>query len=559
MSNLMRFKPLAALLGAVVIAGGVAYFSPDYMNPSQKWLEFAALLFCYLFFEYHLPVQTPVPAGAVPVQGGAAPVQRPVPAGAAPVQTPVQRVVQPAVQVVAQPDPPREALKLTFYQREAVVINRQLAEVYKLPLAIDFRDPNAIVMTPTKVVYRTKQLGPVAFAKVERIAVDLARDINTLYRQKSLAREKWHQVKVSVVDAQPIVFQVTRVEPKMQAWETRPSLAPFQTCVGFYLKGWDMEPQILDIANKDSQHGFGIWIGQQRSGKSRSMEAALNQLLANTPSGLELYGIDLNGALFDNYKGVPQFKGGAKTMEEALPILAMFAKWCDAQYAPDDGVVRLLVIDEFHKLLAAEQYREEALRYIKKIMQEGGKYLLRIWAATQNPNEENYPALIKPLTQFTLCSRIQNDLYVRNILQIFGASDLLPKVEQLYTGPEGVLTLATFWYSDADVKASLAELRKLPVQVVPAAVQVVQAATPVDPAAPAFVAPGEVAFPIKTKRPLTSVEADEVVRHIEAGEFLYREKLSLTRVCKFAYGSKNEDKLKFVKDMLKERGISYEE
>jgi len=558
MNNLRRFIPLASLLGSVLLAAGLAYFSPDVMTTRQKFLEFAVLLFGYLFYEYRLVVPAVVPAavrtGAAPVSAAAAPVQRPVPAGAAPVQPPVQRVVQPAVQVVAPPDPPREALNLNFYQKEAVVINRQLADVYKLNLAIDFRYPQAIVKTPTKVVYRTVQTGPVTFDRAKRIADDLARDINTLYRQKVLDRKKWRQVKVTVADAQPIVFQVTRAEPQNQAWEARPSLDPFQTCVGFYLDGSEMEPQILDIARKDSQHGFGIWIGQQRSGKSRSMEAALNQLLANTPAGLELYGIDLNGRLFDNYKGVPQFKEGACTMEDAIPILAMFAKWCEAQYAPEDGVVRLLVIDEFHKLLEHEKLGAEALGYIKTIMREGGKYLLRLWAATQNPSAENYPSALKPLTQFTLCSRIQNDLYIRNILQIFGASDLLPKVEQLYVGPEGDRTLATFWYDDDQVKASLTELRKVPVQVV-------QTPAPADPVAVQVVpaAGAEVKFPIRVKRGLTSAEADEVVQRINAGEFQYRNDLSLTRVCKYVYGSKNEDKLNFVKDMLKERGIRYEE
>lgn len=550
MNNLRRFVPLISLLGAIVIAGVLAFVSPDFMTTSQKWLTFALLLFGYLFYEYRLePVQTGAATGArtsAPVQGAvqtganpSAPVQGP---GQRPGQTfvaPVQRPVQPPVQVVTRPDPPVEALNLTFYQKEAIVINRQLAEVYKLALAIDFRDKNAIVLTPTKVVYRTTQTGPVTLTKVERIAEDLARDISTLYRQKALGANQAQRVSVQVADPHPIVFQVTRAQPKNLEWEKRPSLPAFQTCCGFYLDGWTMRPMVLDIERKDSQHGFGAWIGQQRSGKSRSMEAALNQLLANTPTGLELYGIDLNADLFAQYVGVPQLKSMARTMEEALPILAMFAKWCDAQYAPTDGIVRLLVIDELQKLINHPELGVQALKYIKTIMQEGGKYLLRLWCATQNPSEENYPAALKPLTQFLLCSRIQNDYYVRQVLQLQGAGDLLPKVEQLYDGPEGSMTLATFWYDDDQVAASLAELRT---------------AQPGAATQQNFVAtaPADVKFPIPPNRAPTKAEWREVQHRIAAGEFRHRGELSLTQLCLFVYGSKNEDKANFIKAMLSE-------
>jgi hypothetical protein len=363
----------------------------------------------------------------------------------------------------------------------------------------------------------------------------LARDISTLYRQKALGANQAQRVVVHVADPHPIVFQVTRAQPKNLEWEKRPSLPPFQTCCGFYLDGWTLQPQILDIARKDAQHGFGAWIGQQRSGKTRSMEAALNQLLANTPSGLELYGIDLNADLFAQYAGVPQLKRKASTMEEALAILAMFAKWCDAEYAPTDGVVRLLVIDELHKLLNHAEYGAQALKYIKTIMQEGGKYLLRLWAATQNPNEENYPAALKPLTQFMLCSRIQNDFYVRQVLQLQGVGDLLPKVEQLYDGPEGTYTLATFWYDDDQVCASLAGLRTMQ-----PAVQQNNVATPQT----------AVKFPLPPDRPPTAGEWAAVQQRIQAGEFRYRGELSEKQICFFVYGSKNDKKAAFIKQML---------
>lgn len=548
MSNLKRFVPLASLLATFALAGLISWSMPT-LTVAQKWTMFALLVFAYLVYEYRLgcplgAVQTPVQGGSAPVQAGSEPVRggshRPVqfvPAGSAGGSEPVRQAVRPSVQGVMRPDPPVEALSLTFYQKEAIVINRQLADVYKLNLAIDFRDKNAIVLTPTKVVYRTTQTGPVTLAKVERMADDLARDISTLYRQKALGANQAQRVVVQVADPHPIVFQVTRAQPKNLEWEKRPSLPPFQTCCGFYLDGWTLQPQILDIARKDAQHGFGAWIGQQRSGKTRSMEAALNQLLANTPTGLELYGIDLNADLFAQYAGVPQLKRKASTMEEALAILAMFAKWCDAEYAPTDGIVRLLVIDELHKLLNHVEYGAQALKYIKTIMQEGGKYLLRLWCATQNPNEENYPAALKPLTQFMLCSRIQNDFYVRQVLQLQGVGDLLPKVEQLYDGPEGTYTLATFWYDDDQVHASLAGLRTARPG---AAVQQHLTATPQE----------AVKFPLPPDRPPTTGEWAAVQQRIQAGEFRYRGDLSEKQICFFVYGSKNDKKAAFIKQML---------
>jgi len=544
MDNLKRFVPLVGLLATLVLAGLISWSMPT-LTAVQKWTMFALLVFAYLVYEYRLvPVQQVVQTGSEPVRSGSEPVRsgsnRPVqfvPAGSAGGSEPVQRPVRPPVQVVTRADPPVEAISLTFYQKEAIVINRQLAEVYKLNLAIDFRDKNAIVMTPTKIVYRTTQTGPVTLTKVERIAEDLARDISTLYRQKALGANQAQRVVVQVADPHPIVFQVTRAQPKNLEWEKRPSLPPFQTCCGFYLDGWTMEPQILDIARKDSQHGFGAWIGQQRSGKSRSMEAALNQLLASTPSGLELYGIDLNADLFAQYAGVPQLKRKASTIEDAIAILAMFAKWCDAAYAPTDGMVRLLVIDEFHKLLNHAEYGAQALRYIKTIMQEGGKYLLRLWCATQNPNEENYPAALKPLTQFMLCSRIQNDFYVRQVLQLRGAGELLPKVEQLYDGPEGTHTLATFWYDDDQVRESLVGLRTTP---------------PATTGQPNVVAttPADVKFPLPPDRPPTAAEWAVVQQRIQAGEFRHRGELSEKQICFFVYGSKNDKKAAFIKQML---------
>lgn len=418
------------------------------------------------------------------------------------------------------------------YTKEAEVINGQLEKLYELNAKIK---PGDISRSWNYVTYPLTQCGALRFADVQRIEVDLGRDISARHRSRMGNNER---VEVLAVDAHPkILLQVTRANPQPLLWGEQPrSVKVMNTVIGFYLDGTQAKPLTIDMAGDDSEHINGGFFGQPGSGKSSTLISALDILLGCTPpSMLEVYGIDLKKNNFKRYHNTQHMSDYTSSAEHALSILDQFVVWCNEKTAPTDLKYRLLVIDEFQMLINHSEYGKAALDKITTIMQAGREWGIRVWTATQNPNADNYPSSLKPLTHFMGCGHIQNDDYVRRQLQIYGASKITPKREMIFVDAFGDRRITTFWYSPEDRIRTLEVLNNTWVNN-----------QQTERHAPPVLDPDNVRFPVSSHRPLSPVEREAAVN-------LRRNRgYTLTDLCIHVYGSKNSKTLNLIKESVNE-------
>lgn len=450
------------LLGAVSIAllGALAFGGPlDQFSYHTQSIVFGIGLGIYLLVRHpsaRLRNATPAPwrSDGDPMASLWADVQHLIGGDEDADQVPLP---QPATSAARPPRRPATPQTSTDpYVGEATVINNQLKYVYGIEAQINPRD---IVKSWTYITYPLTPTGHTPYDKTMKITGDLARDISLLYRSK---HGNTDHVSVQAVDAHPkTLLQVTRAVPKPLLWSERPrGLGAMTTAIGFYADGLAQKPMLIEMAGQDSNHINGGFYGQPGAGKSSTLLTALDILLANTPpSMLEVYGIDLKVNTFKRYAGVPHMRQYTSNANAAINILDHFVQWCHEETANPDLKYRLLVIDEFQLLLNHPEVGKAALEKITKIMTAGREWGIRVWTATQNPNADNYPAVLKPLTHFMACGKIQNDNYVRSQLGIYGASIIMPRREMVWT--DGSMTnyrVATFWYSAEDRSESLQSL-----------------------------------------------------------------------------------------------------
>lgn len=436
---------------------------------------------------------------------------------------------QPVVNKPVRPSTPNSGSK-DPYVKEALVINGQLAKIYKLNAQIN---PAEIVKSWNYITYPLTQTGPLKFNDVQKIEGDLGREISALHRSKLGATER---VEVLTVDVHPkMLLQVTRANPQALLWNERPkTLKTMNTVIGYYADGLNQKPLVIDMFGNDTEHVNGGFFGQPGAGKSSTLLIALDMLLANTsPEMLEVYGIDLKKNTFKRYAEVPHMAQYTSNADQAIKILDQFVMWCNEETAAQDLKYRLLVIDDFQMLINHSEHGEGALEKIIKIMQTGREWGIRVWTATQNPDKDSYPSALKPLTHFKACGHIENDNYVRTQLQIYGASKVTPKREMIFCDAFGDKRITTFWYTPEDREQGVAELVRL------------WGGRDFHSNAPIELDPSKVRFPIG-HRSLSPVER-LAVRNMKATG------LSLNKLCEAVYGSKNGEILEWIKAAINEQ------
>lgn len=455
------------------------------------------------------------------------------------VPTPVKQPVTGQKVKVAPPKvkkQPNTSAKLGYYEKEAMTIGEQLQGTYQIPVKIK---PEEIIKSWNYVTYPLTPLkAGVKLANLVKVETDLARDISALHRIKYGDNGR---VEVMTIDAHPkTLLQVTRANPQPLTWaERNPMTRPLTTCFGFYQEGVDPTPATIDIGGEDSDYINGGFFGQPGSGKTNTLINALDQLLEVTsPSMINVYGIDMKKNVFNRYDQVPHFRQFTSDPDQAINILDQFVIWCHNKTAPTDRKYRLLIIDEFQMLITHSEHGEAALQKITKIMQTGREFGIRVWLATQNPNADNYPTGLKPLTHFKVCGYIQNDDYVRRQLDIYGANKITQKRELIFVDAASTIHRTTnFWVTQAERE----EMRlRLATKWQPYGDPMEIEREELKPD------PKQVQFPITERRPLSPVEKRAV-------RYLKQEGWSLNAISDHVYGSKDKFKLQWIKEAIDEQ------
>lgn len=537
----------------VMAALGIVCFGLlDPLTLRQQSVLFASALYGWLFIRHRLPAPAPKrvqqPTAAPP--STFVPPKPPPPAG------------QPSTS--RRPlDPTQPTGKLTFYQEEAAVINRQLRQIHKLNCGIDLKKAGAIKVTPDFVIYTLRQTGPLRFDDLRRIEDDLAREINDLHRNHRAG-----EVSVLAVNSQPMVLQVSRQRPQKLLWADRKWQGrPLQTTLGRYWHGVEEHELVLDLAGNASEYINGAFFGQPGAGKSTALHIALIGLLESTPpEQLEVYCIDLKANAYAVYRNVPHVRQVANTIGDAMDILETFATWCMAEGRPEDDKHRLLLVDECQMLLTHSQYGDHALTLLGRILEAGREAGIRVWTATQNPDAQSYPSKLKPRTHWMAAAAIRNDDYIRRQLKIYGAAKLRGKGELIFVGPYGDYRVKTFWLTKNDQEQAIDGLvrRWGPRYRVDMGVDMTryEPDMPVDmgryepdisPDMSAFpLVAIEKHFPIGEARPLTDGEA-KLVRFMATLErYQYNGKPSMSKLVPAVYGSRDPQRTEWVREALEE-------
>lgn len=552
------------MLTAFVIVGTaiVCYGLLHTLQPHQQGVLYAVAMILYMVWRYPRHEAAPV---AEVVQ--ASPAPKPAPsfvAANAPVGAQARTVAvaqgQPTRQTQTSNATP-EQITLSTYQFEAAYINQQLVKVHKLNCSINLSRRKSIFLAHDFVGYVLDPTGPLRFEDLQRIEDSLAREINAHCR-----RHQHGDVNVIAVNSQPIVLQVNRIKPRRLSWsERRWNGKPMQALLGHYWHGAHCMDLVLSMAGKDTEYINGAFFGQPGSGKSTALHIALIGLLESTPSEmLEVYAIDLKANAFACYRGLPHVRRNASTIDGAIDVLEMFAKWCTAEGQPADGKYRLLVIDECQLLTTHLEHGDYALSLLSKILEAGREPGIRVLTTTQNPDAFSYPSRLKPKTHYMAAGLIKNDDYLRRQMKIYGASKLQGKGEMIFSGPFGDYRLKVFWLTDEDRARAIAGLarrwgryasdmtryqvdtRSIPVDTQPDTGRYEPDISP-DMATATRV---QNLFPIRGARPLTEVEADAVRQMATLAYYLHNGTVSMSRLVPAVYGSRNPERTEWVRQAL---------
>lgn len=531
------------------IVGVISFvLAADWLTLRQQSVLFAAVTFGYLFVVHRIK----------PVMQS---IARPHP-------TPQSQ--EEEGQEMKSPEairkPSKSSVNLSFYQREAVVINHLLANVYKLNCGINFRNSQSIVPAYGFVNYVLTQTGPLRFSSLEKICDDLAREINQLHR-----KHRFGDVNVIAVDSQPMTLQVTRAKPQRLMWSERKLKAkPLQIVMGHYYRGAHRQDLIVDLAGKDTVWLNASYFGMPTSGKSTILHIKLVNLLEVTPPEmLEVYAIDLKADAYRCYNRLPQVRRVACDIDGAVDILEEFERWCTADGRPTDGKIRLLLLDECQELFLHIEQGEHCARMISRIMGLGREAGIRVWQATQNPDKDSYPSGLKAKTHYMAAAMTTNDHYLHNVLGITGASKLREKGEFIFVGPFGTERLTTFWMTDEDRAKAIARIEQKwgarygadigryepdtnPIQP---DMKVDMGRYGADISPDTGVSPLveiEKCFPVRELRALTSHEA-ELVRHMaKLQRYQHSGEVSMSKLVPAVYGSRNPQRTAWVREALQE-------
>ncbi len=472
---------------------------------------------------------------------------------------------RPLASKVMKPATPDKAMG--FYAVEAATLTQLLQTNHGLNVVVE---PTGFVKAPRFVAYRVRTTGPVRAKKLTDAENDLAREINDIHRNY-----RFGKTEIIFTDTQPIWLQISNPKPTDLNWEERHTLwnpKPLQAILGHYYNGATATPLIVDIGGKDTSYTNGAWFGQPGSGKSTSLHEALCSLIEHTPATqLQVWGIDLSKDVFRLYEGLPHLAQHTRDIDEAIAILDQFWEWCRAGGAPTDGVTRLLVMDECQDLVTHHKYGKAVQERLADILSKGREFGIRVWMATQNPDQNSYPSTFKPKTHFMACGHILNDNYVSSQLGIYGASKIVEKQELIFQGPVGMFRVSMFrftgdqldrmidtliqrWgYSDYRQPTPI-DYRKedLPPVAALAITPVIPAATPMLGAHKRWDLP---------HRALTEGEGNALIAMVkttlpDTKLFHHRGKVSINKVIAHVYReSKNQEKIDWIKDHLARGGI----
>lgn len=422
---------------------------------------------------------------------------------------------------------------LNWFQVEAAIINNLLKNRFMIDARIHLRNPTAIIQAYNFINYRVDELNTIEFLELRKISNDLARAINASPHRS----HQYGTVQVLVHDTQPIVLQVSHPRPTRLNWADRPKNAELTAALGVYYSGAKRTVMQIDLKGDRAN---GAIMGAPGGGKSIALRGLLIQLIESTPPNLlQVWGIDLKVDVFQEFAGLPHLADYTGDKMEALDILKQFAYWASAAGAKRDGVYRLLLIDEFQDLTTDPEIGEEALNLIDGIMRRGREFGIRVLVACQLPDNKSYPTILKSKTHWMASAFILHDNYLTKQLDIYGASKLPEKGEMVFHGPGLDCTVTAYWLPKENIPAEIAKLhtRWGTVTQVPAPVTA-------DDGEPEAI---KVAFPIM-HRPLTPTEQAAVRILAEREDHKYLGKPSLNKLCFTVYGSKNDDKMDWIKE-----------
>lgn len=385
-------------------------------------------------------------------------------------------------------------------------------------------------------------------ARIEAVLRELSNGLSTA-RSRELNGPHFIRARFSEL---PQALEVPHPDPKPLAWtySVLRHAKPHTMLIG---RSYIQQPRDEYVSFDDSPHA--LIAGITNAGKSVLLQMMLLSLThATSPADLRLVIVDLKNEDMLPFRGLPHVLRFAGNREDALDAIRMVQAEKDARIAqPGRKPYRLVLwIDEVAQLAQDN----EARAMLGDLGSIGRGKLINLVAATQYPTKEGgIGALMKANFPLRLVGMVApGQSHIATGRPGTGAELLPGKGAFLRCQGADVYRFQAF-YVNADEVIGLSnmvtdEWRKVAIKPAIASYDAnAEPATSGENVARS-VAGYDSHFPIRAGRALTEGEAQAVRRMAEAGEFDYRDELSLNRAMQAVYGSRSPERAEWIRKAL---------
>ncbi len=384
--------------------------------------------------------------------------------------------VQPMQQAQAAPQPTVQPTGNDPYEIEAEVLQAMLTVDFGLSCRV-YGQP---FKAPTYIGYRIEPTGKTTFEQIERVLETMAARLGGCDHR--LAMKSNRDVHIILERSRPPILQVTRPVIRPVQWTDR--LAWPRRRMQAYFGSVTRYPGVAEpicMPLDDEDHTATLYIGTSGSGKSTLAQSALISLFETTPATeLQVWMVDPTGSFFMPFSESAHVVEFADNHVGSKRIIDWFSAICDDPAYDDSPVCRLLVIDEWSKLVAKDQ---TLINTVTGIMTTGRKKNIRVWVLTQEAELKIVPTTMKGAFQTIFVNYMDREDYTSGQLHIEGASTIERRVESLVRLDGAIHRFNTFDLNKVAVRAEANKLPKRATTLIP-----ILAEPPVDPAVPVTVA-----------------------------------------------------------------------
>lgn len=440
-------------------------------------------------------------------------------------------------------------------QKEIALINRMLQAH-----GIQARTKPKLVMVVKSsfIAYGLQVAHGQTARQIDAIGRELS---NELTRQRVRLLPGYRGRAVVRLRDYPLAIEVPHPAPVALSWQAATLRAgPHVALIGRSYDYSGAHSEWLDL----DRHYHTLVAAMSGGGKSTLMKMGLLTLALNTsPADLRVALIDLKNDDLTPFRALPHVMNYAGDIEAAAAAIAQTHAVKTERIETQAKPFRLLlVIDELAELSQAK----DALRQLGSILSTGRSLGINVWAGTQYPTASTIGSVVNASFTTRIVGMVDGMQAAATATKRAGSGAHLLQTPGDFLRVDGVELRRMKGYDigDDDTVKLIDRIRQIWLKKLKGKETNYEVATSpaiasyeADTAAATRVENGvggvasyDSQFPIRAGRALTATEAQAVRRMAEAGEFDYRDGLSLNRAMQTVYGSRSPERAEWIRQAL---------